>query len=183
MKRFVMCLTLITVLAVQFNQTDAEAFPINVSQGGTFLGTVDPFSGAITGADNYNYFDFSGHPINGPIPASQEGQIFFYDGTDGLNFNVIFNKDLTSFDGGFSWDINIAGSITDPIERLEDGSGSELDEPVNNSFEGRWIYTDNSDGGVIGEIGGNSWVITIDPISYTNVNTLKYLMSLVPLSA
>ncbi len=151
-----------------------EAFPISVSQAGTFLGNIDPFSGGITGAANYGYVSDSGHPINGPTPVNKEGQIFLYDGTDGLNFNVIFNKDFATSDGGFSWDINIAGSITDPVELLEDGNGSELNEPVNNNFEGRWIYTDNSDGGVIGEISGNSWTITIDPISYTNVNSLRY---------
>lgn len=159
-------------------QTAAEAISIEVFQGGVFLGTITPYSGPLSGADNYNFWSASGHPIYGPTPMAQEGQIFFYNGSDGLNFTAIFDKD----DSGTSpsrvrWDITVVGSTTDPVVRLSDeynqlGRG-ELHEAENDLFWGRWGYSNNTDGGVIGELGGFEWIITIDPLLYSNLETLR----------
>ncbi len=175
MKRFVLCLALMTMFSVQFRLSDAEAIPISISQGGTYLGTINPFTGGITGAANYNYFSWSAHPINGPSPVENEAQIFMYDGSDGLNFTTVFSKEDSNNVGAGSvyWDISITGSTTGTDVRLTD-DGSELTELSPDLFRGRWSYNNrNTDGGVIGEIGGDAWTITIDPIIYTNINTLK----------
>ena len=110
-------------------------------------------------------------PDFGPAPASQEGRIFLYDGSDGLYFTVFFNERFAP-GGEANWDITVTGSSTDPFVQISDDPG-ELTEPFNNQFQGRWPYGDYTDGGVIGTIGGNNWTITIAPISYSNLNALK----------
>ena len=174
MKPFVLYLVMLAI--VVFSQTYVEATPINVFQGDTLLGTITPYTGTDTGADNYNYYSASGHPINGPAPAYQEGQIFFYDGSDGLNFNAIFNVDSASNSPGkVLWDITITGSTTNPIVRLSDDDGTygELAEVGDNAFRGKWYYNYNTDGGAIGELDGAKWAVTIDPDYYYHVNSLK----------
>ncbi len=175
MKHFILCLALMTVFVVQFNHTEAVATPISVSQGGTYLGNINPFTGGITGAANYNFFSWSAHPINGPAPVEKEAHIFMYDGLDGLNFTTVFSKEDSNNVGAgrVKWDISIAGSTTGTAVRLSD-DGSELTETSADFYRGRWKYNNkNTDGGVIGEIGGAAWTITIDPIKYQNVSALK----------
>lgn len=156
-------------------QTAAEAISIEVFQGGVFLGTVTPYSGPLSGADNYNFWSYSGHPIYGPTQVAQEGQIFFYNGSDGLNFTAIFAKDNSDTSSSrVSWNITVSGSTTDPVVRLSDDYHGELREVGDNFFLGRWIYySKNTDGGVIGELGGFEWIITIDPLLYSSLETLR----------
>ncbi len=153
-------------------QTAAEAISIEVFQGGVFLGTITPYSGPLSGADNYNFWSASGHPIYGPTPMAQEGQIFFYNGADGLNFTAIFDKDNSNTGASYvRWDITVLGSTIDPVVRLSDDN-KELRQVGDNLFWGRWGYGKNTDGGVIGELGGFEWIITIDPLLYSNLKTL-----------
>jgi hypothetical protein len=85
----------------------------------------------------------------------------------------VFGSTGTGPDGAVEWDITIAGSTTDPSVLISDDPG-ELTETTNNIFLGRWAYSQNlGDGGVIGELGGNAWTITIDPLLYTNVTSLR----------
>jgi len=174
MKPFVLCLVALVIIV--FPQVNVEATPINVFQGDTLLGTITPYTGTTTGEANYDYYSASGHPINGPTPVYKEGQIFFYDGADGLNFNAIFNVDKApNSPGKVLWYIGITGSTTDPVVRLSDDDGTygELAEIGDNVFRGRWYYNYNTDGGVIGEIDGAKWAVTIDPYYYLNVDSLK----------
>ena len=164
----------------------AVADPIYVYQGGNYLGSVEPYSPttAMTGAANYNYVGgptWSGDPITGPDQQAREGQIFFYNGSDGLSFTSIFN----SIGGGpatkqkTNWDIAVTGSTADPGVLLSDNgeTGGVLvevqEQGATDVFQARWVFTQRTDGGVIGPLGGNSWSITIDPLYYEGPTALK----------
>ncbi|MEW5802445.1 MAG: hypothetical protein AB1847_10140 [bacterium] len=152
---------------------------IDIYQGGTLLGSVTPYTGLITGAANYNFYSDSGHPINGPEPVFKEGEIFFYDGSDGLNFNVIFSKEgIGGAAGSAQWDITITGSTTNLSVRVTDDASELRENVTTHVFTGRWGWNNqNTDGGVIGEIGGSEWIITIDPIAYSLDNLKAYSAS------
>ena len=64
-------------------------------------------------------------------------------------------------------------STTNPSVLVSDDSGELKEEYDSNVFYGQWRYMQNiGDGGVIGELGGNSWSITIDQLGYSNVSSL-----------
>jgi hypothetical protein len=44
--------------------------------------------------------------------------------------------------------------------------GTELSEPGVDMFQGRWNFANNSDGGVIGELGGSGWEVVVDPLQW-----------------
>lgn len=166
--------SLVISLALMFPFTQTSAFPIDVLQGGTLLGTIDPFVGTDTGAVNYGYSSFSAHPIVGPAPAIGDVQFWFYNGSDGLNFVMVFGVDNsgTSFGNDVvDADITITGSSSDPTVRLSDESGELVEVGSTDVFQGRWVFGDNTDGGVIGEIGGMNWEVTFDPILYMGMTT------------
>jgi len=152
----------------------ANAIPITVSQGGAILGIIEPYSGILTGAANYKYYNSSNHVINGPTAVAREGQIFFYEGSDGLSFNTVFASTGSGPLGYVNWDITITGSTTDPSVRVADDRRELIESSTNNIFNGRWhYYQPIGDGGVIGELGGNTWSITISQLLYANVTSLK----------
>ncbi len=152
----------------------AYAIPITVSQGGAILGTIESYSGSLTGTANYNYYRSSNHVINGPTAETWQGQIFFYEGSDGLSFNTVFGSTGSGPLGYVNWDITIAGSTTDPSVLVSDDRGELRESSTNNIFNGRWHYYQHvGDGGVIGELSGNAWSITINQLLYTNVTSLK----------
>jgi hypothetical protein len=134
-----------------------------------FLGSVLAYSGSDTGAANYNFYSDSAHPIAGPTPVGYETKMYFYEGSDGLSFGMFHNVD----EGGSAsntvlWDLDITG--TNPDVFLSDDSG-ELSESSSNHFDGDWIYGDNTDGGVIGELDGDTWDIVITPILWGDITT------------
>lgn len=154
----------------------AQAIPITVSQGGTYLGTIDSYTGSISAAANYDYHHAMNHVINGPDPVNKQGQFFFYEGSDGLSFNMIFGSIGSGNNGYVNLDITVEGSTTtgDDLKVLVSDDGGELYETsTDGEFEARLGYIQSyGDGGVIGEIGGDAWSITVDPDLYTNVTTL-----------
>lgn len=146
---------------------------IDVSQGGTFLGQFDSYSGGISGAANYNYFTAENHLVNGPTLAATTGHIFFYEGSDGLFFNSIFDSVATSGPNQrVQWDITVSGSSADPYVAVSDDVG-ELQETAADFFDANFHYIPRyGDGGVIGGLAGD-WSLTIDPVLYQNLNFLK----------
>lgn len=152
----------------------AQALDIGVFQGGALLGTIDPFTGPTTGVVNYNYFSASAHPLVGPTPTPGEAFFWFFAGTDGLSFNVFGGQDLSgscNLIGGptlcemIDLDIAINGSSTDPVVRLSDDS-SELSEIGIDIFRMRGNFANNTDGGVIGPLGGLDWEVVVDPLAW-----------------
>jgi hypothetical protein len=155
---------------------------IHVIQGGVHLGTIEPYTGAVDGATNYAYDPDvnSGFPLDGPTPTAYWGQLFFYEGSDGLSFNVLLNAYTGSpnSDGSADWDISVAGSATDPSVLLADDADTfDLTEPVANQFTGAWAWNSRTDGGVIGELSGDTWVVTIEPQSYDGPGPLTSLVA------
>jgi hypothetical protein len=101
-------------------------------------------------------------------------QFWFYDGSDGLNFVMVFGKDNsgTTFpDDKVQGDISVTGSSSNPTVRLSDDPGELTEVGITDVFEGRWQFGDNSDGGVIGALGGLGWEVTFDPILYAQMST------------
>jgi hypothetical protein len=147
---------------------------INVFQGGASLGAVQPYTGAMSGANNFNYFSASGHPISGPAPARSAGKLFFYDGTDGLSFAMVFGKDADQpSSSDVDWNLAVTGTLSgNPGVSFSDDA-NELKEPSNGNFTGLWNFASNTDGGVIGGLDGAAWVLTIDPLYYDKIDTLE----------
>lgn len=165
----------LAVLSILSMAVTANAIPITVSQGGVELGIIDSFSGGLSGAHNYNYHNSTNHVVNGPTAFNMQGQIFFYEGSDGLSFNTVLGSIGSGPNGQVDWDITITGSTTDPTVLVSDDQRvHELRESsTNNLFYGRWDYYQRAgDGGVIGELGGNSWTITIDQLAYAGITSL-----------
>lgn len=140
---------------------------IEVLQGGTSKGTFEAYSGAITGAANYNKSGSSGAPINGPGDVSAEEQIFFYYDTtlSRLSFSTIFRKGTG---GNLKWDIAIDSTGNQTVDVTDDsGEFKEIAATgMTENFTGRWNWISSfTDGGVIGGL-LDDWVLTITPISY-----------------
>jgi len=156
--------------------TVAYAAPIMVSQGGLYLGSIDPYSGSETGADNYDYYDLESHIITGPDPVANGGLFFFYEGSDGLSFNMNFGRTGSGSgpdpSGEFNAVITLDGSTTDASTLVAD-EGHELSEIGVDVFETTFTYVLGiGDGGVIGEIAGSDWELTIDASSMQDISSL-----------
>ncbi len=70
------------------------------------------------------------------------------------------------------WDITVTGTLSDLGVIIAD-EGSELVETSEDFFEGRWDWNTIRDGGVIGELSGIPWTITIDPRLYDNLDAVR----------
>ncbi|OPX35082.1 MAG: hypothetical protein B1H12_09420 [Desulfobacteraceae bacterium 4484_190.2] len=152
----------------------ANAITISVSQGGNILGNIKSYSGNLSGAENYDWYNAKNHVHNGPTAVEKQGQIFFYEGSDGLSFNTIFSSVGDNTISKVEWDITIAGSTSDPSVLVTDDQCELTESSTDNVFEGRWKYVQYlGDGGTIGEISGNTWSVTIDPVFYDNITSLK----------
>jgi hypothetical protein len=148
-----------------------------------YKGTIAAYTGTDSAAVNYDYFSHSGDPVEGPNLKFDRGEIFFYEGSEGMTFNAIFNKEKEKPSDGdifglVSWDIAAGTFSTDPTVLLSDDK-KELKEvasdPVNHSalFEGRWAWHNNTDGGIIQGLEGPVWILAIDPIAYQGIDSLK----------
>ncbi len=163
-----------TLLGALLFSANAAAMPIEVLQGGIKLGEINPYTGTITSSKNWTR---NKGAATGPIGTDDLGKIFFYDSAaDGLSFNIMWNKDAT--DKGpksvAEWDITVDGSGSDPVSRKADDNSKEFSEmATNNLFHGNWAWGRWYDVGIIGELVGYDWEITIDPINYTNILGLQ----------
>jgi hypothetical protein len=167
-----LCLTFMIAFSIPLVAVAVQPQRIDVLQGSTLIGAIDPYTGSLTGAANYNYVQPSGSPVSGPATTAFQGRVFFYEGSDGLNFNVIFNTGALG-EGQVNWTISAVGSTTDPVVRLTDDPAPPADQPEliessSNFFTGAWNYTGNTDGGVIGPITGSAWTITVHQLGYSS---------------
>ena len=152
------------------------ATPIYVSQGGVALGTIDSYTGTQSALDNYVAH---GQPVNGPATIGREGQIYFYENSEGIYLNMHFGTgNPANLYQHVDWDITVLGSANDPALIESDDPGELIETTTNNFFEGRWYWlTQYGDGGVIGSLSGDNWSIIIDPVSYGNEGTLTSLFA------
>ncbi len=172
MKKLLLVFVVMLALAsfVKLAPAEASVFSVwadtnNDAIKDLFLGNIVSYDGTITPEDNYNYSNYSGHPINGPTPEADVLEMFIYKRTTYNNdfLNVIAGKDGAGSGHSFGATLDITGILeTDPIVRLPDDSG-ELSETSSNHFVGNWTYQNNkTDGGVIGPVRG-SWEAMITP--------------------
>ena len=135
---------------------------------------VVSYSGGYNARQNYDYFSFSANPIHGPKPVDDKINIFFYKDSRGLNFSFyahVDEGDVVKEHKYINIDIEINGnSLKDEViisdedfelleviisdKDIKDGKVSQNFIKGQSSFyEGRFDYTNNTDGGVIGPIG------------------------------
>jgi len=169
---------LLVAVALLLTAVLANASQINISQGGTWIGVINSYSGSLNATQNYDYSDELGYLrnddiINGPSAVNQQGQIFFYNGPDGLSFNTVLGSVGDGPNGSVQWDISIVNSTTNPGVIVSDDPGELYENGTTNTFTADFAYYQvYGDGGIIGPIGGNTWQLTIDPASYTNISSL-----------
>lgn len=137
----------------------ASAAVMNVWQGGIYQGTFESYSGGLTAAGNFGYSSSSAHLTAGPPLTPGKAHLFFYDGSDGLHFNVVFSAIPSGGAGSANWSISLSGNgATDGVV-ISDDSGE-----LGVGYTGNWTWDNtHTDGGVIGPIGGSAWSLTITP--------------------
>jgi len=177
MKKLILAVFLTGILIFSLAGAAGAAL-IAVSQGGTTLGYIQPYTGtedAVT-----NYADHLVTPPNGPARSDYEGQVYFYQNDDGLYLNMHFG---TGTDDSASqtmvWHINITDTndleVTYSDDPPANGYNAELREYSDNYFEGHWTWLASvGDGGVIGKLSDGGWSITINQ-SYTEPMTMTSL--------
>ena len=147
---------------------------------GEELGEVDSYIGELTSKANYNYYSASAHPIIGPTPSGFYGNVFLYEGSDGLSLNMFFNvDDGGSEDNQVQWDVYTKNnSKLDSVILSDDGSEFKLvnndDTNYDQKFEGRWHYWTNTDGGVIGPFNGTDFEIRVDMLLKGDINDINF---------
>ena len=147
----------------------AGAAMIAVSQGGTTLGYIQPYTG--TEDATTNYADSQVAPPHGPSRSPHEGQVYFYQNSEGLYLNMHFGTGGPNLNElqTMRWEITVSDTNDLAVIYSDDpayGDYSdelEEDQNVNNFFVGHWNWrADVGDGGVIGLLSDGAWTITIN---------------------
>lgn len=121
------------------------------------IGDLSPFSGPISGADNYNYYSASAHPVYGPSTVQGYLNAYMYEGSDGASLLFFSDKDNSGAGrGNFRAELTISNNaqqdrviVSDDRNemRLTGTSGGQ------NQYEGAFGYVRNSDGAGVGPLG------------------------------
>ena len=79
----------------------------------TLLDSISGYEGTLTGKNNYDYFSFSGHPVNGANPQAHRLKFFVYERTtNGRDFlNIIGGKDAAGNSFCFSTSVLMSNSM------------------------------------------------------------------------
>lgn len=183
--------------------TPGKVLSISVDQDGdgvfeTKKGSITSYSGELSAQENYDYYSWSAHPINGPMPAGFESHVFLYEGSDGLSLNMYHNVDEGgSAANSVSWDIATLGNAAqddiilqddfgevfslDPTTYLQENisPGFEqiadyLNEGLAQVFRGSWSYWYNTDGVVLGPFEGENFSIIVSGNYGGDVNNVAF---------
>lgn len=145
------------------------------------LGQISSYTGSENAAANYNYYSASAHPKIGPKPSSYAGNVFLYDGSDGLSLNMFFNVDEGGSDyNKVVWEVYTSNNNSSDAVLLSDDNmelkklDSEVAENHSQTYKGVWQYWKNTDGGVIGPFLGNNFEIKVKMIEKGDVNDVKF---------
>lgn len=143
-----------------------------------YLGFVVSYSGKKSAEDNYNYYSASAHPLVGPSPIGFESHVFFYEGKDGLALNFFSNIDSGgSSNNRVDLDIEVSGNAQMDSVILSD-DGHELKQVSSsgglNSYEGRFHYWNNTDGGVIGPFQGENYKIHVRVLQTGDIQNARF---------
>ncbi len=141
-----------------------------------FLSYIKPFTGEQSAVENYQYNSYSAHPINGPTPKPYASQFYLYQQNNGdLSLQLFSNLDAGGSKGWVKVNHNIQvynNNMKDVVLLSDDprkgngelkmsasDSGSQI-----NSYEARFRYIKNTDGGVIGPLVGDDFKIAVQQI-------------------
>ncbi len=137
----------------------------------TIVGTIESYSGGLTGAANFGYSSASAHPVNGPTPAPYVSWLYMYEGTDGLSLGFFHNIDAggnTAYWNHVRWELDFT-NMNSNLALVDDGTPENRGEigivRTGNHYDAGWAYANNTDGGVINRLDPTSqnWCIAIDP--------------------
>jgi hypothetical protein len=124
-----------------------------------YLGDIEPYSGALSAVDNYDYRSVSVHPQVGPTPKQGVFNAAFYEGADGLSLMFYSNADNAPDNGWreLQFDLSVRGNRQrdnvllsddkDELALVDNGRSYQF-------YEARFRYKNNSDGGVVGPLLG-----------------------------
>lgn len=155
------------------------------------LGYISSYKGKESAVANYNYYSDSAHIINGPSPSSFESKVFMYqpDDSDGIYLFFYFNVDAGgSTDNQVIWDVKTSkNSLLDSVIVTDDPNGqasshelkrvSQNSVEQSSSYEGRFHYWSNTDGGVIGPFKGTNFEAAVNVLSSGDLNKATFFSS------
>lgn len=134
-----------------------------------YLGEVNAYRGDLSHEDNYNYFSASAHPVVGPTPKGFEMNVFFYEDQRGeYSLNFFANLDEGgSADNIMNVKIDIKGNnLLDDVllsdDRAELTQIGVLQQAEQTSYLGKFHYWKNTDGGVIGPLKGDNFIVHVE---------------------
>ncbi|MCB0341445.1 MAG: hypothetical protein H6626_13820 [Pseudobdellovibrionaceae bacterium] len=143
-----------------------------------FLGSIVPYQGDKSAAENYNYYSASAHPYIGPKPDEFSSHVFFYEGSDGLTFNFYFNIDEGgSPDNIVNWDMETIGNSKKDDVLLSDDANElkrSAETQEGHQYEGRFHYWDNTDGGIIGPFEGEDFYIKVNVLETGDIQDATF---------
>lgn len=147
---------------------------LTVWQNSQLVNIVIPFSGTETSLVNYGYRNFSAHPKVGPPGQAETLTMFFYQGPDGLSFNLILDTDSGSVHDNRA-DISLTVRHNNHVDSVlfSDEAGELLAvdaDPTTTFYRGRFNYKLTTDGGIIGPLQGPDFQIDVDVIKAGEIN-------------
>lgn len=129
-----------------------------------YMGEVIPYSGSLSATQNYNYYGYSAHPVNGPSPRGYEVNVFFYEEANGdYSLNFFANLDDSgSRESVLGVDLAVYGNNKKDSVLLSDDKLELKKVGVANGasfYEGDFWYSKNTDGGVVGPLRGDDFEV------------------------
>ncbi len=143
----------------------------------TVIGTITEYTGAISTVAEYNWHSVSAHPVNGPSAEAFVAKAYLYSGTDGLSLIFFDDIDGDINPGGCSTlncgspdeivilNITVIGSEANVQLSDDPRSPGEFREEVGDTENFFFMshHKDNTDGGALGPLEGDTWEIWIKP--------------------
>lgn len=142
----------------------------------TYLGSVEAYTGDLTGVANYDYYSASGHPIYGPTPEAYLSKMYMYGGSDGLSFGFFHNIDEggSNYWNHVRWEIDFI-NMNSNLGLVDDQTPENRGEigmvKSGTHYDAGWSYKLNTDGGVIDQLQATDpwWEIVIDPSMFGDI--------------
>jgi len=160
--------------------SDQDLIRIPLNQN--YVSDVTSYSGSQTGAANYNYRSASANLINGPQTESRVLKIFLYEGSDGLSLNFVASSDNS---GTAKWE-NTNLEITvynnnkqDRVLLSDDRNEVKISSVTDayNVYSANLRYINNSDGGVIGPIAGEDYLVHVNMLKVDELTEVQFVQA------
>lgn len=141
-----------------------------------------PFTGLLSAAENYNYFELSSHILSGPAAQSGRTAVYLYEGPDGPTLG--FTHDLAGIESRSAhFTVEIVTSHNDKADKILLSDEPDEFKIADHSesatyYLGRFQYDLNTDGAVIGPFKNSDFRIhfkisTPDPWTGVDVASAK----------